>query len=782
METLGAQYEDSIATFINPAEQMRPMMSTVTGDMIIDPSQLGAEYWRRNLQSPVRFAKAIDVLLKEYTEESRIFLEIGPHSALSAPLRQIFQTSPKAPPRYISTLTRNDDYPLSLLLATAGHIFTIGSSLSLSTIVEKGQVLSDMPRIPWTHSEIYWAEGRPSRDWRLRSLPHHELLGSIVMEATLLEPSWRNMLRLDDIPWLSDHVIHGEVVFPAAGYIAMAGEAIRQLNVLGEQQEQDLEGYSIQNIRFESPLIIPSDSPVEVIFNLKPIEIADGAISEWHSFSVSAYNGAKWTLHCKGTIRAGSDYLIDGKYKEVCALPRLVESSRWYRTAQRYGLQYGPHFQRLQDITADPVDHIAAGIVHQPSMGKTSRYALHPVAMDQALQLIGIAASKGRLHTVAGAFIPARIENLVVGTGTQSQVAFQARTIEDREKGQQANIHGTSEGRTIFSLEGGVLASLTGSSRKGLDEMDLISQIRWQPDIDLLPADKLFPPRPNRAYAPDTRALGTLSLIHILATADRIENADTSIPHLTKWKAWILSEAAKIRSGVHKDLPSLSRWVDEIQPEGHDVLVQVVKDTIASLSATSNGKLHPIESNVPPWVEMPPADLLQRIFNRLDHLSTDLPRSATVECMREVYEHVEDFMSGKTSPVEALLASDRLGRFYDDSMSHETELAEPFALLGHSNPLMRVLEIGAGTGSMTQIALSSLTTEAGAPLFSRYVFTDISAGFFTTAQEKFKGQGNMEYRMLDVTRDPTEQGFEAHSFDLIIASNVSLTSTAIDRI
>ncbi|GLB08452.1 type I Iterative Polyketide synthase (PKS) [Aspergillus tubingensis] len=698
METLGTQYEDAIATYLNPAAQMRPMMSTVTGDMITDPS----------------------------------------------------------------------------LLATAGHIFNSGSSLDLSTIVEKGQVLGDIPRIPWTHTEIYWTEGRPSRDWRLRSLPHHELLGSIVMEATLLEPSWRNMLRLDDIPWLSDHVIHGEVVFPAAGYIAMAGEAIRQLNVLNEQQEQNSDGYSIRNIRFESPLIIASDVPVEVIFNIKPIEIADGTMSEWHAFSVSAYNGAKWTLHCKGSVRAGSDYPIAGKYKEVGALPRPVESSRWYRTAQRYGLQYGPQFQRLQDITADPVDHVAAGIVHQPPMGKTTRYSLHPAAMDQALQLIGIAASNGRLHTVAGAFIPARIENLVVGAGAPSKVTFQARTIEDREKGQQANIDGTSEGRTIFNLEGGVLAGLAGSSRKGSDEMDLISQIQWQPDIDLLPPDRLFPPRPNRAHAPDIRALGILSLIHILAIAERIEdlNAATTIPHLTKWKAWILSEAAEIRTGMHKDLPSLSRWIDEIQPEGHDALVQVVKDTLGSLSATTNGKLPTIESNIPLWVKTPPADLLQRIFNRFDNLSTNLPRSATVECMRAVYEDVDEFMSGKSSPVETLLASDRLGRFYDDSMSRETELTEPFALLGHSNPLMRVLEIGAGTGSMTQIALSSLKTETGAPLFSRYVFTDISAGFFTTAQEKFKGQGNIEYCMLDITRDPTEQGFGAHSFDLIIASNV----------
>ncbi|OJJ66336.1 hypothetical protein ASPBRDRAFT_138029 [Aspergillus brasiliensis CBS 101740] len=756
MESLGTAYEAAITSYVNPGPQMRPMMSTVTGDMITSPSQLGPEYWRQNLQSPVRFSKAIEVLLKESTDDNHIFIEIGPHSALSGPLRQIFQAAPKSTPRYISTLTRNDDYPQSLLLATAGHIFNSGSSVNFSTIVGTGQVLSDLPRFPWAHTEKYWSEGRPSRDWRLRSMPHHELLGPLVMEATLLEPSWRNVLRLDDIPWLSDHVIHGEVVFPAAGYIAMAGEAIAQLNTLNEEPDLNLEGYSIRNIRFESPLIIAEDASVEVILNLRPIELADGVPSEWYAFSISAYNGARWTVHCKGSVRAGSDYPVSSKYKEVSAFTRVVEPSRWYRTARSYGLQYGPQFQRLQNITADPISDVAAATVSQPMIQRRSPYALHPATMDQALQLIGIAASRGRLHTVSGAYIPARIESLFVAAGTPLEVSFEARTIKDQEKGQQASIIGTAEGQKIFSLDGGVLAGLGGSSRKGPGDIDLISQINWQPDIDLLPPDKLLPPRPNRNHVADIRALGILGLIHILATAERINEMETSIPHLQKWRAWILAEAAKIRTGVHKNVHPLSRWLEEVQPEEKDVLVHIVKDILGALPTKEDNTLSIAEGNLPPWIEAPPAHLLERIYNRFDNISTKIPRSETIECMRAVYEHVDDFMSGKSSPVETLLASDRLARFYEDSLIRETELTE----------------IGAGTGSMTQIALGSLKTEAGAPLFSSYVFSDISAGFFTTAQDKFKGQGNLEYRTLDITRDPTEQGFEAHSFDLIIASNV----------
>ncbi|KAI2968758.1 hypothetical protein CBS147323_4154 [Aspergillus niger] len=710
-----------------------------------------SQYWRRNLESPVRFSKAIEMLLRMKTKCTNIFIEIGPHSALSAPLRQMFQLAPQSPPVYIPTLTRNDGHQESLLLATAGYVFNTGSFVNLSTIVNAGRLLSDIPRFPWTHTDRYWCEGKPSRDWRLRSLPHHELLGSLAMEATTLEPSWRNVLRLDDVPWLSDHVLHGEVVFPAAGYIAMAGEAIRQLNILNNQRESSSEGYSIQNIRFESPLMLASDAAIEVISSLKPIELADGVSSGWYNFSVCAYDGAKWTVHCKGCVRAGSEYPI---------------------SVQRCGLQYGPQFQRLQDITADPLDHAAAATVYQPEMQNGTYYAIHPAVIDQALQLIGIAASKGRLHTISGAYIPARIERLVVDGGTWSQISFEAQTFQDKEKGQQAKIIGTTEGHTIFSLEGGVLAGLAGSSRTSPNDIDLMSRLHWKPDIDLLPPHKILTPRPNLGHATHRRILGLLSLIHIRATAERIESMESSAQHLMKWKSWILSEAAKVRVGVHPNLQPLAKWIQEVQPEKQDSLLHAMKEVLMSSSTTTNDELSTSHKDSIKWNDLAPADLLEKIYSRLDKISAVLPGLTITECMRAVYENAVDFMSGKCSPLEVLVASNRLERFYEDTLARETDLTEVFSLLGHANPLMRVLEIGAGTGSMSEMALSSLRSPTGAHLFSRYVFTDISAGFFAAAQDKFKGQANMEYRTLDITRDPTEQGFEEHSFDLIIASNV----------
>lgn len=57
--------------------------------------------------------------------------------------------------------------------------------------------------------------------------------------------------------------------------------------------------------------------------------------------------------------------------------------------------------------------------------------------------------------------------------------------------------------------------------------------------------------------------------------------------------------------------------------------------------------------------------------------------------------------------------------------------------------------------------------------FNSYTFTDISSAFFEKAAKEFeKHADKMDFRPLDCRRDPTEQEFKAHSYDVVIASNV----------
>ncbi|MEC4891786.1 MAG: SDR family oxidoreductase [Oscillatoria sp. PMC 1051.18] len=80
---------------------------------------------------------------------------------------------------------------------------------------------------------------------------------------------------------------------------------------------------------------------------------------------------------------------------------------------------------------------------------------------------------------------------------------------------------------------------------------------------------------------------------------------------------------------------------------------------------------------------------------------------------------------------------------------------------------LRILEIGAGTGTTTSALLPVLPSKQ-----TNYTFTDLGGGFLTQAKQKFSDYPFFEYRLLDIEKSPQEQGYSSHSFDVVVASNV----------
>lgn len=142
-----------------------------------------------------------------------------------------------------------------------------------------------------------------------------------------------------------------------------------------------------------------------------------------------------------------------------------------------------------------------------------------------------------------------------------------------------------------------------------------------------------------------------------------------------------------------------------------------------------------------------------------------------VNLQRQVIGNVVDVFSGLQSPVESLMEHDLLAKLYS-TRSSQHSWHTFLTSLSHSDQRMRILEVGAGTGGSTAIALECLCYPDGSKGFSSYTFTDISSGFFASARERFQHNPDLEYRTLDINADPVEQGFEEQGFDLVIAANV----------
>ena len=177
---------------------------------------LGSHYWVSNLKSPVQFSDALNgccFLDQEgSTAEDSVthLVEIGPHPALKGPIRDILAMGPKMKHKiaYSCCLLR-DESAITSTLRLASELFMQGCHLDLSAInfPLKGKwspkVLSDLTPYPWNHQREYWHESRISQNHRLKQRLRHDILGTLTADSNDLEPTWRNILRLDDIPWVS---------------------------------------------------------------------------------------------------------------------------------------------------------------------------------------------------------------------------------------------------------------------------------------------------------------------------------------------------------------------------------------------------------------------------------------------------------------------------------------------------------------------------------------------------------------------------------------------------
>ncbi|MDB9401366.1 type I polyketide synthase [Microcystis aeruginosa CS-567/02-A1] len=143
---------------------------------------------------------------------------------------------------------------------------------------------------------------------------------------------------------------------------------------------------------------------------------------------------------------------------------------------------------------------------------------------------------------------------------------------------------------------------------------------------------------------------------------------------------------------------------------------------------------------------------------------------------RRVAANLADILTGKIAPLSILFPQDgQIGaaQFYKETswakvlnlgISQTVEL-----LLSNYAPLepIRILEIGAGTGGTTHQVLKACASHQ-----ISYTFSDISPFFLETAKDTFAQFSCIDYKVLDIEKDPELQSFLPSSYDLIIAANV----------
>ncbi|QRC99347.1 hypothetical protein JI435_066760, partial [Parastagonospora nodorum SN15] len=393
-------------------------------------------YWGANLISRVLFNQAVQTALtSKMLPKIDILIEIGPYSALSGPIRQI-QTELQADKlQCLPALVRG--LPCAeQVLKLAGELFLRNYPVDLARVTaieeayQSGKIIPQRGNLIWDKTRKYWAESRENKEHRSPSYPRHDILGQLTIGGSLAEPTWRNILRIKDLPWLRDHALGGEAFFPAAGYLSMAMEAVTQI-ISTAEKPVEIKSYVFRDVTIQQALVtLDDENVIEVLFNMRTSRLGtEEGDKQWWEFNVSSVS---FEGHRKSHMAGSVSINVNSSRVVPRKVPNLLQraSSRlWNQALKQVGFNYGPTFQDMDNIAFDAVTYCAHASTNTKTtvMKDESRHVLHPATLDSCLQLMIVTIWAGRTGAMQFGAVPVSAEEITVWKPKADQLTDDAR-------------------------------------------------------------------------------------------------------------------------------------------------------------------------------------------------------------------------------------------------------------------------------------------------------------------------------------------------------------------
>lgn len=339
------------------------LYSTVTADKI-SGEEINNYYWWRNVREPVYFAKTIDALARD---NYKVFIEIGPHPVLKNSMIECVQNNKNF--HFLQTLNRKEPEALNFF-TNISALFTLGCDLKWERWVDKLKFL-DLPSYAW-QKERYWMESQGSMEDRMGRE------GSVFLNYLVNTPQLTYKVELNKyfFPFLNDHVVHGKVVFPGAGYIA-AGIAFYQYEISQEVP------FRLENIKFQQLLTIEntkvqhlytSFNPENNHFNILSKDEAEN--SSWFPRAIGKFVIGKYTSFSNSINLEDIRKRLNNRLSEEEVYDRLAKSK----------LEYGPYFRTIKSVSIGETELIAEIKGHENLNHSEQDYFIHPTLLDACFQ------------------------------------------------------------------------------------------------------------------------------------------------------------------------------------------------------------------------------------------------------------------------------------------------------------------------------------------------------------------------------------------------------------
>ena len=401
------------------------------------------QYWRQHIRQPVKFQAGIEQMADLGCQ---VFVEIGPRPTLTGLGSQCL------PDNFIwlPSIKSTDDNWTTILTSLA-QLAVLGL-VDLKN-VDRGQqrLRVPLPTYPFQHVR-YWIE-RPSEQPVSQEQQAQTLLGHPLRTPTLTQTIFQRDFHPATLPFLNDHLIHGEVVVSGSCLVTMLLDAAQIL--LKEQP------FLLHNIHFPEPFIIARDQArtVQVIVEKNTLghreaqlisfdsNISDDpVVPRQHAYAdIAETTAAVSETLALAQIRSGLTHTID-----VAAFLNELADRK---------IELGASYRWIKSIQRNNREALVA-IAEPPSRSGLLARQGHPGMLDAGFTLL---LAMG-MHQQGSTWLPFAIETVRVLKQGNEVPAYAYLVLRDSSNNEQA----TADVRLCDSA-GNILIELIGIQARQAD-------------------------------------------------------------------------------------------------------------------------------------------------------------------------------------------------------------------------------------------------------------------------------------------------------------------------
>ena len=605
----------------------------------------------------------------------------------------------------------------------------------------------------------------------------HPLLSSRLESPFVKDVLIESHLSAAALPWLKDHQVFEKIVLPGTAYLEMALAAAKES--LGS------ETVAIKGMDIREAMVIEEDAIQKVQIVVTP-EGGNEATFQIASRSADESNGvASWTVHAAGKIeaemsggsRGGETSASLDEIKSRCG--KEIPVALYHQLFAALGMHLGPSFKGLEELWVGD-NEVLGRIRRVPEISiETNLYQIHPALLDSCLQPFAAAAlTPEELSSGDAIYMPVGVENYRV-LRQPSEILWSHVALLS-ERGGIEPAKSLRFDVSIYDGSGSPVAALKGLSLRRADRAAL-SRAALSRSKAHFAHDSLY--ELTWKQAPLQNEIGESESITgpFQIAQDLKQSCDRrrSDPGLEQFASLFPNLEVLSTQYVYRALGQLG-WAmkqgerftteskrDELHvPAGYTRLLGRMLEMLEEDGVLANVDGVWEVKRLPNPPDLSPARLLEQYPDCANELKMTARCGENLAAVmkKECDPLTLLFPNGSVKDIEKLYRDSPFARFYNGLVGDAVgAIANRFP----SNRTLRILEIGGGTGSATSSILPQIP--AGR---AEYIFTDVTPLFTSKAQKKFADFPFVKYKVLDIEKDPLEQGFDPHSFDIIIAANV----------